>query len=65
MEKLKPMQWLQALGGRPYQEFVADYPDYALLFAWNHAKEIMGKEQRFQESGGKWIVFVPSVQVLD
>ena len=49
---------------RPYEEFEADYPDYALLFAWNHAKEIMGKEQRFQESGGKWIVFVPSVQVL-
>ena len=50
---------------RPYEEFVADYPDYALLFAWNHAKEIMGKEQTFLESGGKWIVFVPRVRVLD
>ena len=50
---------------RPYEEFVADYPDYALLFAWNHAKEIMAKEQGFQDAGGKWIVYVPKVRLLD
>ena len=49
---------------RPYQEFSENYPDYALLFAWNHAEEIMAKEKRFVESGGKWIVYVPNVQVL-
>jgi methylation protein EvaC len=49
---------------RPYQYFLANYPDYALLFAWNHAEEIMGKEQNFLDSGGKWIVFVPAVKVL-
>ena len=49
---------------RPYQEFTANYPDYALLFAWNHAEEIMAKEQNFRQSGGKWIVYVPKVQVL-
>ncbi|MEP6742739.1 MAG: class I SAM-dependent methyltransferase [bacterium] len=48
---------------RPYQEFEAKYPDYALLFAWNHAEEIMAKEQKFQESGGEWIVYVPRVEV--
>lgn len=50
---------------RPYEEFLAEYPDYALLFAYNHAKEIMAKEQKFIESGGKWIVYVPKVQVLE
>jgi len=49
---------------RPYEEFASDYPDYALLFAWNHAKEIMAKEEPFQASGGKWIVYVPQVGVV-
>jgi len=47
-----------------YQKFSESYPDYALLFAWNHAEEIMAKERKFIESGGKWIVYVPTVQVL-
>lgn len=50
---------------RPYEEFEQNYPDYALLFAWNHAKEIMEKEEAFRAAGGKWIVYVPTVQVLD
>ncbi len=50
---------------RPYQEFSNNYPEYALLFAWNHVEEIMAKEQKFMESGGKWIVYVPRVQVLE
>jgi methylation protein EvaC len=49
---------------RPSQEFAADYPDYALLFAWNHADEIMAKEQPFLRAGGKWLVYVPRVEVL-
>ena len=50
---------------QPYEKFLAKYPDYALLFAYNHTKEIMAKEQNFIASGGKWIVFVPKVQVLE
>jgi len=49
---------------RPYEKFLAKYPDYALLLAYNHAKEIMAKEQNFMASGGKWIVYVPEVRVL-
>src|SRR5688572_26087648 len=49
---------------RPYSEFAADYPDYALLFAWNHGEEIMAKEQKFRAAGGKFIVYVPKVQVI-
>ena len=50
---------------RPYQEFKAHYPDYALLFGWNHAQEIMAKEDTFKAAGGKWIVYVPQVQVIE
>ncbi|MEU2287203.1 class I SAM-dependent methyltransferase [Streptomyces sp. NPDC013178] len=46
------------------EEFAASYPDYALLFAWNHADEIMRKESRFQEQGGKWILYVPKVHII-
>ncbi|MGI8785287.1 MAG: methyltransferase domain-containing protein [Acidobacteriota bacterium] len=49
---------------RPHAEFAARYPDYALLFGWNHAGEIMSKEQAFRASGGQWIVYVPRVEVL-
>ena len=49
---------------RPYEEFMVRYPEYALLFAYNHAREIMAKEQKFIASGGRWIVYVPKVEVL-
>ena len=48
---------------RSYDEFVRHYPDYALLFAWNHAAEIREKESKFAASGGRWIVYVPEVAV--
>jgi methylation protein EvaC len=44
--------------------FADPYPDYALLFAWNHADEIMAKEQAFRDAGGKWILYVPDVHVV-
>ena len=50
---------------RSYDAFNAKYPDYALLFAWNHAEEIMAKEQAFSAAGGRWIHYVPTVRVSD
>ncbi len=50
---------------RPYEEFVTNYPDYALLFAWNHGEEIMDKEQKFQSAGGRWIAYVPKVKSIE
>jgi methylation protein EvaC len=44
--------------------FADPCPDYALLFAWNHADEIMAKEQEFQQAGGRWILYVPEVHVI-
>ncbi|MFF3869792.1 methyltransferase domain-containing protein [Micromonospora sp. NPDC001898] len=49
---------------RPPSAFRDPYPDYALLFAWNHADEIMANEQEFRRSGGRWISYVPNVRVL-
>ena len=49
---------------RPYTEFQARYPDVAVLFAWNHREEIMVKEQPFIASGGRWLVYVPQVQLV-
>lgn len=49
---------------RPAEAFSDPYPDYALLFAWNHANEIMGKEQGFREAGGRWILYVPEVKLV-
>jgi methylation protein EvaC len=49
---------------RPYEDFKANFPDFGLLFGWNHAEEIMAKEQAFRDAGGRWIVYVPRVQVI-
>lgn len=48
---------------RPLADFRNPYPDYALLFAWNHAAEIMAKEQAFRDAGGRWILYVPEVHI--
>ncbi|MBI4314144.1 MAG: SAM-dependent methyltransferase, partial [Candidatus Omnitrophica bacterium] len=40
----------------PDEVFQTNPPDAALLFAWNHAEEIMEKEKRFEEKGGQWIL---------
>jgi methylation protein EvaC len=48
---------------RSYAEFLAEKPDYSVLFAWNHRKEIMAKEADYGARGGRWIRFVPDVGV--
>ncbi|HET7433917.1 MAG TPA: class I SAM-dependent methyltransferase [Thermoanaerobaculia bacterium] len=50
---------------RPHDEFARSYPDYALLFGWNHRDEIVAKESAFRDAGGKWIVYVPRVEVVE
>ncbi|MTE21815.1 methyltransferase domain-containing protein [Streptomyces sp. TRM43335] len=46
------------------EAFRDPYPDYALLFAWNHAEEIMAKEEGFRAAGGRWILYVPDVRLV-
>ena len=49
---------------KPHSEFKDNYPDYALLFGYNHEKEIMAKEQDFMDQGGRWITYVPEVKTF-
>ncbi len=46
---------------RSYAEFCADPPRHALLFAWNHAEEIMAKEAAWRAAGGRFLTYVPRV----
>jgi len=48
---------------KSHDYFLENKPDYAILFAWNHMNEIMLNEVEYTKSGGKWILFVPSVMV--
>lgn len=50
---------------KPYSDFQKERPDYAILFAWNHWKEIKQKELDYIASGGKWVSFVPRVEVWE
>ena len=59
--KLSPGAHIPVL---PPERFWSNYPDYAVLFAWNHAKEIMARETEFIARGGKWIVHVPEVHIV-
>lgn len=49
---------------RPPAAFGEPYPDAALLFAWNHAPEVMAKEAAFAAAGGQWILYVPELRLV-
>ncbi len=38
-------------------------PDYVLLFAYNHAAEIMEKERDYTLNGGHWISCIPGLEI--
>ena len=48
---------------KDYYNFSKNFPDYSILFAWNHKKEIFEKEKNYVQQGGKWINFVPKVTI--
>lgn len=48
----------------PRAAFGPPYPDYAVLFGWNHEAEIRAKETEFVAGGGKWIRFFPQVEIV-
>ena len=48
----------------PYDQFRGSDPDYVLLFAWNHAEEIMKKESDYMGNDRRWITYIPNVTVI-
>ncbi len=49
----------------PHEDFRADPPEVALLFAWNHQAEIVAKEAQWLADGGRFLVYVPRVGFVD
>ncbi len=49
----------------PYEGFRESDPDYVLLFAWNHADEIMEKEKDFMIGDKRWITYIPKVEIFN
>lgn len=47
------------------KNFVSDRNDVIFLSAWNHSKEIIGRNPWFQIQGGKWLTHVPTVGYVD
>lgn len=48
-----------------HEQMRLDPPDYFVLFAWNHEKEILSKESELTYRGVKWIKFVPEVGFIN
>ena len=48
----------------PEEEALANPPDYFLLTAWNYREEIIAKVRRTGNDTSRFIVPVPSVQVV-
>ena len=59
--KLSPGAHIPVL---PYEQFQESNPDYVLLFAWNHAAEIMKKEKDYMNDDKYWITYIPEVKLV-
>lgn len=48
---------------KSHKHFVKNKPDIAVLFAWNHKREIIKKEKNYNKKKGKWLTFFPKVTI--
>lgn len=49
---------------KPDEFLLQDMPDYALILAWNFSDEIMKNLKEYSESGGKFIIPIPSPIII-
>jgi len=48
----------------PDSHLLKGRPDYALILAWNFAKEIMDNNREFKKRGGKFIIPIPKPKIV-
>jgi len=48
----------------PEEKFRENPPDYMLLLAWNYADDILKKESKYRQGGGKFILPIPKPRVV-
>lgn len=48
----------------PESHFHETPPNYALLLAWNYADEILQKEEKYRQAGGKFIMPIPKPRII-
>lgn len=49
----------------PPAELVAYRPDYVVIFPWNIAAEIVQQQAAIRENGGRFVIAIPELTVLD
>ena len=49
----------------PAEWLLERMPDYVLILSWNFAEEIMEQQSKYTKSGGRFIVPIPDLRVID
>jgi hypothetical protein len=47
----------------PESVLLKEMPDYTIILAWNFADEIMNKQNKYREKGGRFILTIPALRI--